>query len=641
LRISRGDSAVSGNSHEEGQRRRHLAAGLLSSEAAPDELSAESKWRSAPSEDTASTAEVKARTGDADDASSDDARSDDIASTLHYQWSIKEGGAYLDRYRLESILGRGGMGMVWLAYDAHLDRRVAIKVVRPDLKVDAEAADEFLREGRKLAALSHPNILPVYDCGNDGGVWYLVSEYVPRGTLANYLKHESLTFKQAAELVAGIADAAHYAHMRGLVHRDIKAANILMRQDGRPLLADFGLAIAEEEQLREAPGTMGTYAYMAPEQLLGESRFVDGRADIYSLGVVLYRLLTGRLPYVASNCEEYRALVQNRDARPPRSVRDDIPAELEAICLKCLARRPADRYSTAADLAAALRKSVAGRGTHTQLWLVGAAAAAVMLIAMIAGAVWLPNGLGSATPLIVDHSSAIENAPPDIGNAPLPGTTVVVPARSGLTAARAPIETVEVVEHPLPGPAARWGIQDDGQTLWFLSDNLCLLELGDYQGGDLKLSVAIEQSDWTGKLGVYWGFKPHEDRPRWNLLECFQLYPRSSDALRLRNSIMAFPESTLEVVQDFERSQFDLGPTPLARSHRIGFEIRDGHLVGLEWDDLDLSDLLHKRAMQMPESHSVGGRFGLFSNSASGRFRELKLNGSQARFRAASNASGE
>lgn len=262
------------------------------------------------------------------------------------------------RYELQTLLGRGGFGEAWLAFDPVLKRKVAVKRVRPDRQTAPSIAARFLEEGRKLALLEHVGILRVYDVGFQDGVCFIVSQLIEGETLHQRMNREPYGPSDAAGLVAAVADAVHVAHLQNVIHRDIKPANILLDQKGRPVLADFGLAATEVELLDEPAGTVGTYAYMSPEQIAGHSNRVDPRADIYSLGAVLYHLLTGRPPFVATDPQQYRELVLNGTVRPPRTINDAIPPSLEAICLRCLNRDVAARYSTGHDLAVDLRQAV-------------------------------------------------------------------------------------------------------------------------------------------------------------------------------------------------------------------------------------------------------------------------------------------
>ena len=521
-------------------------------------------------------------------------------------------GALLGRYRLEKIVGRGGMGVVWLGFDPQLSRQVAIKTVRPEFMLRSNALSLFLEEGRRLAGLNHPGILPAYDCGSDDGICYLVSEFVPGGTLASLLKQGPLSFARIRELVAHVADAAHHAHLRGIVHRDIKPGNILLREDGKPLLADFGLAIAEDEQLQESPGTLGTYGYMAPEQLQDQSRFVDGRADVYSLGVMLYQMLTGRLPFVATTPSEYRELALHSEPRPPRSIREDIPADLEAICLKCLARRPVDRYTTAGDLAAALR-SQPGQQFQGRSWLIGGAAAVVLLLIAFAFRPWLWPQPGAA-----------ENQPRVQPASSAPEVSIETTAPAG--------RTLRVSELKVSnGPPANWGLKDRGQALWFLSEDLVLFQLGDYQSGDLDFSVELEQSGWTGGLGIFWGFSDCRDEPGWKQYESLQLRKSAGTGLELVASQRRFKVAALQVSGTTELAvhRWELSG---AKTHRIGFQIRQGELTALQLDDENLSDLLRARSTGVQPVPAVKGSFGLLNTRSHGAYLRPVLNGKSHNF---------
>jgi len=267
--------------------------------------------------------------------------------------------ALVTRYRIESELGRGGMGMVFLAEDLKHGRLVAIKVLRPEL-VQSPGADRFLREIRVSAQLNHPHILTLIDSGSADGFMYYVLPFVEGESLRDRLERErNLSIDDALRITAEIADALAYAHSMGVVHRDIKPENILF-EAGHAVVADFGIAHAVSEaggeRLTESGLAVGTPAYMSPEQALG-TEAVDGRADIYSLGCVLYEMLTGAPPYAGPTPQAILARKVVDPVPGIRVVRDTVPAAVEAVVMRALAKVPADRYASAHDFAAALSGS--------------------------------------------------------------------------------------------------------------------------------------------------------------------------------------------------------------------------------------------------------------------------------------------
>jgi serine/threonine protein kinase len=248
-------------------------------------------------------------------------------------------------------LGERGFGRVYLARDDELARSLAIKVPNPERINHPDDVEQFLREARVVAAHDHPHIVPVYDVGRTpDGLCYVVSKYIEGSNLADWARHACPSFRDSADLAATIALALHHAHKRGLVHRDVKPGNILIDPAGKPFLADFGMALSDED-FGQGPGFAGTPAYMSPEQARGEGHRVDGRTDIFSLGVVLYELLTGRRPFRGESLANVLDQIITVDPRPIRQIDDTIPRELERICLRAMSKRATERYPTASDLA--------------------------------------------------------------------------------------------------------------------------------------------------------------------------------------------------------------------------------------------------------------------------------------------------
>jgi tRNA A-37 threonylcarbamoyl transferase component Bud32 len=265
-------------------------------------------------------------------------------------------------YEVEAILGRGGMGIVFRARQVRLNRTVAIKMMLADTYASQQERDRFQREAEAVAGLPHPNIVQIYEVNDSDGHTYFSMEYVEGGTLADRLAGSPQPARQAASLVAALARGVQAAHEGGIIHRDLKPSNILLTADGTPKISDFGLA----RRLNDAAGltwtgaAMGTPSYMAPEQAQGKAGVPGPAVDIYSLGAILYQLLTGQPPFLGESAAEIVQQVIGREPVPLSRLNARVPRDLETICLKCLQKDPRRRYLSAKELADDLDRFLSG-----------------------------------------------------------------------------------------------------------------------------------------------------------------------------------------------------------------------------------------------------------------------------------------
>lgn len=265
----------------------------------------------------------------------------------------------IGRYEIESELTQGGMGVIFLAKDPYIQRQVVIKVLMYSHTLEAMYRDFFQQEAEVIAALEHPAIVPIYDFGWHGPQPYIIMRYMSGGSLQDRLNQGELKLTEMAHILKRVADALDAAHARSIIHRDVKPSNILFDGTGESFLSDFGIAKSRTITDDEGEWLVGTPAYMSPEQAQGGK--VDGRSDVYALGVVLYRLLTGQLPFSSNSTTGLINAHMDLPVPDIRKVKANIPAVWQEVVAKAMAKDPADRYATAGEFASDVGQVVSGK----------------------------------------------------------------------------------------------------------------------------------------------------------------------------------------------------------------------------------------------------------------------------------------
>lgn len=518
--------------------------------------------------------------------------------------------SYLDRYRLLECVGRGGFAQVWRAYDPLLERIVAVKTPRTDRSFGPRYTDLFLSEARKLAGLKIPGIVQVYDTGCADGRTYIVSEFMEGGNLNQLISRSKIPLEAAVRILVQIAKALHRAHQQGLVHRDIKPANILIDGNGQPYLADFGLAVTELEQLEEKQAVVGTPAYMPPEQARGDSRWATPQSDIYSLGVVLYELLAGRLPFLAQSPEDQRGQVIHRPPRPLRTIDDSIPRELEAICLKCLEKAPERRYTTAADFADDLdawlisRTTAANRRpTRGQLFVgIGGVAAIVGMIA------WGLHFGRKAEPVPGTQFQANASGVRGLadGKTHAQATVWLGDKATQLPKAEFPKELLWP-GHPQDNPGA-WSINQKHprQPIVATSFPPLLVQMGTMEPQDETIALGIRKLAWEGYAGVFWGYEEHADAgqpvARFHLIRVISINlnngsPRKDLVQRTWGTID--PESRNFMIEENISAPVEIK----TNEPRLEIQFQNGQLTSVTCEGTKLAELT------TPEANLIFGRY--------------------------------
>ncbi|MEK7380935.1 MAG: protein kinase [Gemmatimonadota bacterium] len=420
--------------------------------------------------------------------------------------------ALSDKYLIERELGQGGMATVYLAQDLKHDRKVALKVLKPELAA-VIGADRFVVEIKTTAALQHPHILPLFDSGTGDGFLYYVMPFIDGETLRSKLDRETqLGIDEAVKLTTAVADALDYAHRHGVIHRDIKPENILLH-DGRPMVADFGIALALSAaaggRMTETGMSLGTPHYMSPEQATAEKE-ISARSDVYSLGSVLYEMLTGNPPHTGASAQQIIMKIVTEEAAPVTAMRKAVPPNVAAAVAKSLEKLPADRFATAAEFGAALTDlnfvststlgpSAVGRPRSRLATIAPWGVAVAALVAGLLAGARLLAPKAEIRPLRLSVPVAAESPPVAIRLSPDGGTLAYVSGQS---------DRLSIYTRRLDGlQASRLEGTDDAFTISFSPDGQTIAFLGN-TGGPRKVpsaggaSVAIPVEGGAGLTGI-------------------------------------------------------------------------------------------------------------------------------------------
>lgn len=547
-------------------------------------------------------------------------------------------------YRVDRVLGRGGFGVVYLGWDEVLQRQVAIKVPNPQRFTSKNARAQFLHEARLAARLRHPGIVVVFEAGiDDEDHCYIVYEFVAGATLADRIKEHNCSPSAAVKLAIDIASALDAAHRQSLVHRDLKPANILLDEDGHPRITDFGLAVDEVSQREQAWVVSGTPVYMAPEQARGETHLLDGRTDIWALGVILYELLTKRKPFFGRDSQEVFQEICEREPKPLRQLAPQVDRTLERIVQTCLQKDPAERYSSATDLLEDLRdwQRLCDNPLPPTVDLPGRAPPpqAAPQPAPLRRRRWVPAAivlgalaLISVTVLVASRMDLFSTgtSPSSAGSGDLPVAFRDLSPSEIKEQVWYPLLTTKEYSQPIWPTRDEKAIiapQPQSESITLSTIDRGLVTLGATRAREYKLQVELAQNPWVGKCGIFWDL--HEDGEGATdyqalaLVETTELGKKQTFAWQ-RLHVHFNPKSPTRFMDFPLRAQAI--DHPGVTSHLLEITFKAGAPRSATWGGQPLSDLLQTTDEEIfPNATDYVGEFGVFTSGGQTNFAKARI----------------
>ncbi len=563
----------------------------------------------------------------------------------------------LGRYKLQDELGAGAFGRVFRAYDTELQRTVAIKILKAERFASQAELDRFFDEARLMASVHHPGIVAVHDVGVDQGLNYIVTQYISGGTLHDRLARDSISRTEAANLVCQCASAIHAAHKLQLYHRDLKPKNILLDPQGRAYVGDFGLAIRRRDEGDRIGEFAGSVNFMSPEQLRGDIHFIDGRTDVWALGIIFYLMLTDQLPFQGST-RRLITDIQGRIPLPPRQLDETIPHELERICLKCIEKSLADRYSTAFDLAEDLNQWLltdaanagspapsrprlldsGGSGPQPPTVLMPRPPATqsrkrltvIVALALLVGLGWIGRNVVS----MFSPSNSLQASR-------MSPTTALDPFRldSNFVSGR-PYPLLESPPREVIWPTsdfattARWYFDEKREELSVDAPEFGLLGLGQTHAESFRIRVAMNRNSWHEFAGIFWGFQEIANDGGTKQPHCHALLiqgyndPQGQRKLLLGLNHLSFtaaaPEDPLPLFQRRELKSLKVtiehgGPYDLTLT------VHAGRLTSIRWCGEEFPELLDHTIDPSLPLLSHRGTFGVMVIGSSAVFSDARV----------------